>query len=142
MFHDRRKPEGREQAKVGTILTIEEDQGIGEVLKNIILSETEYDVYLATKPSEAVEVLEKVTPSLLLVDFHFSSIDGLKLYDLVQILVGDPLPGIMLCEEPSSPYLVEGLRKRKLFSIYKPFNMDDLLHTIQQAILSYTPMEA
>ena len=141
MLHDQRTSKGREEAKIKTILAVEDDPGIGEALRSIILEETDYDFHLATKPSEALEALERVTPSLLLVDFHLPSIDGLELYDLLQILVGDPLPGIIISEEPS-PYLRDGLRERNLLAVSKPFDVDDLLHTINQAILLHTTMEA
>ena len=141
MLHDQRISKGREEAKIRTILAVEDDPGIGEALRSIILEETDYDFHLATKPSEALEALERVTPSLLLVDFHLPNIDGLELYDLLQILVGDPLPGIIISEEPS-PYLRDGLRERNLLAISKPFDVDDLLHTINQAILLHTTMEA
>ena len=140
MRHNQYTSRGKEQAQVKTILVVEDDPGIGEALRSIILEETEYNFHLATKPSEALEILERITPSLLLVDFHLPNINGLELYDLLQILVGDPLPGIIISDEPS-PYLKDGLKERKLFAVSKPFNVDDLLHTISQA-LSHTTMEA
>ncbi len=136
MRYDQPIPGGREQMKVRTILAVEDDPGIGEALRSIILEETDYDFHLATKPSEALEALEKITPSLLLVDFQLPSIDGLELYDLLQILVGDPLPGIIISDEPSE-YLKDGLRERKLLAIKKPFDVEDLLHIIDQATLLY-----
>ena len=141
MSHDQHTSRGREEAQIRTILVVEDDPGIGEALRSIILEETDYRFHLATKPSEALEVLEKVTPSLLLVDFHLPNIDGLELYDLLQILVGDPIPGIIISDEPSE-YLKDGLRERKLLAVSKPFNVSDLLHTIDQAILSHATMEA
>ncbi len=141
MHHDQYTSREREQAKVRTILVVEDDPGIGEALRSIILEETDYSFHLATKPSEALEVLEKITPSLLLVDFHLPNIDGLELYDLLQILVGDPVPGIIISDE-LSPYLEDGLKERKLLSVNKPFNVDDLLYTINQATLLHTTMEA
>ena len=141
MLHNQHTSTGKEQEKVKTILVVEDDPGIGEALRSIILEETDYSFHLATKPSEALEMLEKVTPSLLLVDFQLPNIDGLELYDLLQILVGDPVPGIIISDE-LSPYLEDGLKERKLLAVNKPFDVDDLLHTINRATFSHTTMEA
>ena len=142
MCHNQNISTGRERAKVRTILAVEDDPDIGEARRSIILEETDYDFHLATKPSEALEALEKITPSLLLVDFQLPNIDGLELYDLLQILMGkEPLPGIIISDEQSA-YLRDGLRERKLLSVNKPFNVDDLLHTINQAALSLSTKEA
>ena len=141
MLHNQNKLKTIEQATVKTILAVEDDPGVGDLLSAIISEETDYGFHLARKPSEALNALEYVTPSLLLLDFHLPNIDGLELYDLLQILIGgEPLPAIIISGE-TSPYLREGIKERHLFTLNKPFNVDDLLATIDQANLLHARIE-
>ncbi len=130
MLHTQHTLTGIHPATARTILVVEDDPGIGEMLIRILVEETDYDCHLVTKPSEAIDVLEQMTPFLLLLDFHLPSIDGLELYDLLQILIGgDPLPAIIMSGE-RSPYLLDGIKQRKLLVLQKPFDVDVLIDTI------------
>ncbi len=110
MLYDQHTLTGIHPATARTILVVEDDSAIGEMLR-LLLEETDYGFHLVTKPSEALDTLEEMTPSLLLLDFHLPSIDGLELYDLLQIIRGgEPLPAIIMSGE-RSPYLLDGIKQ-------------------------------
>ncbi len=115
-----------------TILVIEDDASIGELLVDV-LSETSYQTFLVSNGLQALQLVNSVKPALVITDYRLPNMDGIELYDRLHARqdLAD-MPTIIM-----SAYLpVEEVKKRKLVSLEKPFELDELISTIEQLINS------
>jgi DNA-binding NtrC family response regulator len=114
-----------------TILVIEDDDSIGELLMDTLAQETTYQTLLATDAFQALQMIESVRPCLVITDYRLPRMNGLELYDCFHAKQGlANMPTIIM-----SAYLpVDEIKKRNLVSLSKPFELDDLLSTIEQVM--------
>ncbi len=114
-----------------TILVIEDDESIGALITEVLLQETHYDVLLATDGFQALHIVDHVKPSLLITDYRLPLMDGIELYDRLHSLqaLSDTPVIIMSAHLP-----MEEVSKRKLVSMDKPFDLDDLLEKVAGAL--------
>lgn len=119
------------QAKV---LIIDDDKAIGEMLKTM-LEFSNYKVAVSDKPLQAKESIKNFKADLVILDVRLSGIDGTEVCDQlkkddefshVPILMMSALTGIQTtCKNAGA----DGF-------IAKPFEMDELLMTVQQVLAS------
>ena len=122
-----------DEHKVKTILIVEDDEGIGTFLVEVITSETAYHPLLVTSADEALERVKTLVPDLFLLDYQLAPTNGLKLFDQLQEI--EPLQGIpAILMSANIPR--KALADRQISGIEKPFSLDDLLGTIEQAFVS------
>lgn len=116
---------------VKTILVVEDDDSIGTFLVEALSQETPYRAVLVTDGLQALKAVDAIKPSLCITDYCLPSMDGIELYDRLQAsqeLQGTPV--ILM-----SAYLPEQeVKKRKLISLNKPFELDDLLNTVNKLL--------
>jgi CheY-like chemotaxis protein len=121
-----------EEHIVKTILLVEDDANIGEVLMQAITQETPYFAILAADGFEALNRIKGVKPSLFILDYHLPRMNGLELYDQLHIIVGlEHIPAIMV----SARLPRQELKKRNILGINKPLDLDEFLQTIDQLLL-------
>lgn len=65
------------------VLVVEDDRPIGELLASIINDEEGYVAIHVSRPNDALEILKKVKPDLLLLDVGLPGMSGIELYDKV-----------------------------------------------------------
>lgn len=124
----RHKPE----AEPKTVLIVEDDRAIGELLVEVFSQETPYRVVLATDGLQALRIAEHIRPSLFITDYRLPVMDGIELYDHLraqQILHGAPVIIISAYLPPA-----EEMEKRQMISLHKPFDMDDLLDIVERLL--------
>ena len=111
-----------------TILIIEDDEAISELLRLAIQTETPHLVLLASNGIEALKIVEQINPSLILIDYLLPSMNGLDLYDRLHAIPRLQMtPTILLSAIPD----LENLRgHRQVSLIAKPFDIETLLQTI------------
>jgi DNA-binding response OmpR family regulator len=112
-----------------TILIVEDDASIGELLALIISQESEYQPVVARTSRQALEVLGEVKPDLLIIDYYLAKENGLDLYD--QILSRDGFeatPAVFLTAADEQHRLT--FEQRHLVVLEKPFDLDTLLDSI------------
>src|ERR1051325_1221427 len=63
------------------VLVVEDDRPIGELLASIINDEDGYVAIHVTRPRDALQVLTKVRPDLLVLDVGLPEMSGIELYD-------------------------------------------------------------
>jgi CheY-like chemotaxis protein len=118
------------------ILLVEDDEIHASMLFNVLKQETSYLVYHTSDGQEAWHFLQHVKPHLILLDYLLPRMDGLDLYDKIH---GNKdlqdLPVLML----SAALPRKEIQQRGIASIQKPFEIDDLLQTIDMLILGGTP---
>jgi len=121
--------EGQERAKL--ILLVEDDAFIGTFLEQMILQETFYQPLLVTSGFQALQLIQEITPDLLLLDYHLPGINGIELYDYLHAMKGlEETPGIMM----SAHLPIQALAQRSLVGITKPFELDELLTTVEHLL--------
>ena len=122
--------------KEKTILIVEDDEDLGALLLEAMQQESfyggiTYRTLLAIDGLEALEIIEDTLPDLFLLDYYLPRINGLDLYDrLHAIEILAHVPTIFMSANP--PF--KELQKRHLLSIRKPFNLRELLLTIEHLL--------
>ena len=125
-----------QERKEKTILIVEDDEDLGELILEALQQESfytgvTYRTLLAIDAMEALQIIEETLPDLFLLDYYLPRMNGLDLYDrLHAIETLAQIPTIFMSANP--PF--KELRKRNLLSVRKPFNLHELLHTIEQLL--------
>ena len=119
-----------------TILIVEDDEDLGALILEALQQESfytgiHYRTLLAIDGIEALGIIEETFPDLFLLDYYLPHINGLDLYDRMHAMEAlSQVPTIFMSANP--PF--KELRKRNLLSIRKPFNLRELLDTIERAL--------
>ena len=112
-------------------LIVEDDASIGEVLVYAISQTTPYQVVSALDGFEALEIIKGIKPDLFILDYQLPKMNGIELYDLLQTTHElAHIPTIII----SANLPEAAIRQRKLIGIKKPFELDELLDTIEKLI--------
>ena len=115
--------------QVKTVLIVEDDIHIGEVLVQAIVQETPFIAMLAQSGDEALNLVKNIKPSLFILDYQLPRMSGLELYDILHTNADlAQLPAIMI----SAQLPVKELQKRNIKGMNKPLDLDDFLQTIEQ----------
>jgi DNA-binding NtrC family response regulator len=129
-FHEETLSQGQNRRSAKTILVIEDDASIGEMLIDAI-SDTSYQAFLVSDGQQALQLVHAIKPALFITDYRLPKMNGIELYDRLhaQQDLADT-PAIIM-----SAYLPkEEVKKRHLASLEKPFELDELISTIEQLI--------
>ncbi len=114
-----------------TILVVEDDPTVGDILLQIVRDETPYQALLARNGRQAREMIASIKPALLLLDYHLPDTNGVDLYDHLHTIEGlEDVPALFV----SGCVPLHEIRKRNLTSLPKPFDLDELLHAIEQTM--------
>ena len=114
-----------------TILLVEDDSIISELLIQMITQETHYKVFSVPDGLEALDLVKNIKPQLLILDYWLPFIHGIELYDRLHNTEGlEEVPAIML--SVNAP--VREINQRHMTYIKKPFDMPKLLDTIHRLI--------
>ncbi|MGZ3645317.1 MAG: response regulator [Ktedonobacteraceae bacterium] len=114
-----------------TILLVEDDSIISELLIQMITQETHYKIFSVPDGLEALDLVKNIKPQLLILDYWLPFIHGIELYDRLHNTEGlEEVPAIML--SVNAP--VREINQRHMTYIKKPFDMPKLLDTIHRLI--------
>ncbi len=114
-----------------TILLVEDDSIISELLIQMITQETPYNVCSAPNALVALELIKNIKPQLLILDYWLPFIQGIELYDRLHNTEGlEEVPAIML--SVNAP--LREIKQRQMTYIRKPFDMPRLLDAIHRLI--------
>ena len=115
-----------------TILLVEDDSIISELLIQMIKQETPYYICSVPDALVALELVKNIKPQLLILDYWLPFIQGIELYDRLHNTEGlEEVPAIML--SVNAP--LREINQRDLTYIRKPFDMPKLLDTIHRLIV-------
>jgi two-component system, response regulator, stage 0 sporulation protein F len=116
-----------------TILIVDDDRDIGEMLKQVITEQTNYRVIWIAESDLVLHAAVHLRPSLILLDYMMPTMDGLKLYDhLQQIENMRGVPVVLISARATLPF--EALRERGIYLLRKPFELSDLLDLVAQLV--------
>lgn len=111
-----------------TIVVVEDDPSLLEYLQEVLVNER-YTVYPVTKGTEALRLIEQVTPSLVLLDLTLPDIAGESVCTKIKKLFPN-LPVIILTAKSDTQDIVTGLGLGADDYITKPFQTEELLARI------------
>ncbi len=118
---------------IPVILVIEDDDSIGTFLVEALSQETPYKTLLVTDGFQALQIVDRVQPCLFITDYRLPFMNGLELCDLLksrQTLKDTPAI-LMSAQLPE-----QEVRKRNMVGLHKPFELDDLLDTVEHLLAS------
>lgn len=132
MLNDSNSSTIQDQNNVKTILVVEDDEAIGDFIVEALKQETEHQALLATDGASALQVAKSLKPNLLLLDYRLPDMNGVELYDRLHMIDGfGEVPAIIM----SASIPRYKLEQRKVTSIEKPFELGDLLQTIEELLV-------
>jgi CheY-like chemotaxis protein len=116
-----------------TIMVVEDDASIGMFLVQAIDEETPHRAFLVTDALQALKALKEIHPDLLLLDYQLPYMDGFTLYDRINSQEERTvIPAVMM----SANLPQHEIERRHLIGLKKPFELDDLLTTIEHLLPS------
>lgn len=110
------------------ILIVDDEKSIAEILKFNLVKEG-YDVYVAFDGVEAVEMVNKISPDLMLLDLMLPKMDGLEVCRNVRLT--HDLPIIMLTAKDSEIDKVLGLELGADDYVTKPFSNREVVARVK-----------
>lgn len=114
-----------------TVLIVDDDRDIGDMLQKIIVEQTDYKVVWIAESDLVIDAASYMRPSLLLLDYMLPTMDGLQLYDRLQELdTMRGVPTVLISASPTLPF--DELRSRDIYLLQKPFELNDFLDILAQ----------
>ena len=112
------------------ILVVDDTPANIQILAGI-LKEKGYQLSIATNGKQALQVLEKVRPDLILLDVMMPELDGFETCKQIKKTPGlDNIPIIFLTSKTDSTDIVSGFEIGAVDYVGKPFNTNELLARI------------
>ncbi len=131
MSFDRNQASSEDPINVKTILVVEDDEDIGSFIVEALLQETSHQALLVPTGSKALETVKTIKPNLFVLDYLLPRMNGIDLYDQLHATKElEHIPAIMM----SANLPASEARKRKITCLKKPFELDELLQTIEKLI--------
>lgn len=119
---------GKSQRKLKTILVIEDNADLGDFFVQALKDETPHQVILVADGFQALRMVRSIKPDLFVLDYQLPSMNGIELYDQLHTTEGlETVPALFMSANAPS----DELEKRRVYYIKKPFELDDLLKTIE-----------
>ncbi|HHI78653.1 MAG TPA: response regulator [Planctomycetes bacterium] len=123
--HEGEVPEHR-----GRILVVDDEQEEADLLKRLLEGEG-YDVDLARNGREALEILRRKRPSLVLLDYEMPEMDGMQ---VIEELRGDPSTRNLPILLSTSSQILASERDQADGFLPKPFVIEDLLALVEKML--------
>lgn len=113
------------------VLVVDDEPGIGKVLR-IKLGLSGYDVITTTSGAEAIELIRKQEPDIVLLDILMPEVTGMDVLDRVRTF--SEVPIVVFTAKPDIVQFAMKLGAND--SIAKPFNPDHVVKKIEAVLAS------
>jgi len=117
---------------IGTVYLIDDDDSMRSSLSRM-LRDVGYLVYDYRCASSFLTSNKLVCPAVILLDMQMPDITGLDLMERLE-KIGFTTPIIILSGQNHPQEIVKGLKKGALDFLFKPFNLEELLNAIRDAL--------
>lgn len=118
----------QKQKRKKKILIVEDDQEIGRLYLDLLMTETNCVVTLASEPFQALNIVEKFKPDLFILDYLLPHMNGLELYKRLHTIKGlENVPALVI----TGTLLDKKGKEPGIIRMQKPFDIDILLQTIE-----------
>jgi DNA-binding response OmpR family regulator len=111
-----------------TILIVEDDDAIGDVLKDILTMEPGFRAFVAKNAQDAFTIMRTITPQLVLLDYQLPDMNGVELFDRMR-RIGEFARIPIIIISANLPYAE--LTKRHLIGLEKPFDIDEVIQAVR-----------
>jgi DNA-binding response OmpR family regulator len=138
MSYDYQELAGRDGLirNTNTIFIIEDDEANGTLLSELLLRETLYYPLLLQDSLHVLQLTQLIKPLLFLVDYYLPGMNGLELCD--QLHAREELKDIpVIILSASLDEHIDEIQRRGLIALHKPFDLDELLLTIENVVVHY-----
>ncbi len=116
------------------ILVVDDQYGIRALLYEILLKDG-YHIFQAANGAEALKIVDKETPELVLLDMKIPGMDGLEI--LRRIKEDDPEIGVIMMTAYGELNLInQAMELGAITHFSKPFDIDDVRNVIKENIRS------
>ena len=117
-----------------TVLVVDDDEFQHKIVSKILENEN-YHLMFATGGAEALSILRKVHPDLILMDVMMPGMDGLEVTKQVKAVprLAD-IPIIMITGKSEKNIVTESLKAGATNFVVKPFDRDTLLGKVAQVL--------
>ena len=119
-----------------SFLIVDDSRAIQAIIKRSIAAagyETA-SVQSASNGQAALDALERMTPDLLITDWHMPGMSGLELIQVVKQTRGDQIQVGLVTTEVSPDMLRQARDSGAAFILQKPFNDAELLESIRRIV--------
>lgn len=124
-------PSGTDTDATKTILIIEDDADISEILLQALQDETPYQVLLATDGFQALKIVGSIVPHLILIDYLLPNMDGLECVRLLRATKGvEQTPVILM----SAHFPKNAAERKDLLLFEKPFELGTFLQQVKRLL--------
>ena len=117
---------------IGTVYLIDDDDSMCSSLARM-LCDVGYLVYDYPSASLFLSSNKFVSPAVILLDMQMPDLSGLELMDRLK-KIGFTTPIVFLSGQSHPQEIVKGLKKGALDFLFKPFNLEELLNAIRDAL--------
>jgi CheY-like chemotaxis protein len=104
----------------------------------LLQSETPYQIVSFTQGTQVLENLETLqaaVPDLFLLDYSLPDMTGLQLYDWLHALAElAHVPALLITARTLPPEIQQVLQQRQIRMLAKPFDLDELLRTLEEIL--------
>jgi CheY-like chemotaxis protein len=127
-------PPAAQRLRSSSILVVEDDKNIGELLQQAIDELTPYQTIVVHDGFNALERARQINPCLLLLDYKLPGLNGIEIYDHLQSVEETRgIPAIMM----SASLPVEELQQRGIYQLRKPMDTGNVIRMITHALATY-----
>ncbi len=116
----------------GTVYLIDDDNSMRDSLTRM-LRDVGYTIHDFESATSFLQNSLPVAPAVIILDMQMPDVTGLDLMERLEKL-GRKTPIVFLSGQSHPQQIVKGLKKGALDFLFKPFNIDELLQAIDQAI--------
>lgn len=116
---------------VKTILVVEDNPALGNLLREILQDETSCQVCLVSSAEAALNTLQMMKPQLFVLDYCLPGMNGLELVEQVRTMEGYQQTPVLLM---SAAFPQEKIARQCLQCLSKPFDLDQLLQTVEELL--------
>ncbi len=115
------------------LLIIDDDHDMVAMLERLFKKKGSYDVYTATSSDEALNLLNRRLPDVVISDVKMPKMDGIELLNAIKD-IDDTISVILITGYGTIEMAVEALKVGAYDFIEKPFDNQRLLHTTEKAL--------
>ena len=129
------KEEAASGKEAGTqvVLVVEDEEMISDFIVRLLEQETPYKALSVSNAIQALEIVNIIKPDLFMLDYQLPGINGLELFDRLHARKGlEAVPALMFS---ANALPQKALRERDITFLMKPFELDDLLQTIETLLI-------
>ncbi len=116
----------------GTVYLIDDDNSMRDSLARM-LRDVGYSIQDFESATSFLQNSLPVAPAVIVLDMQMPDVNGLDLMERLEKL-GRKTPIVFLSGQSHPQQIVKGLKKGALDFLFKPFNIDELLQAVDQAL--------